>query len=403
MNAVAVTVESRYIETPDGCVWTLEGPDYTFFQRYLGSFDAVNVIARVAQRADAPSGAHTVAGPGVAVHRLPYYHGPRQFLAKWYGIRRALTDAAKHNDAFIFRVPSTTGSVLAPLVERLGKAFALEVMGDPDDVFAPGVVRHPLRPLLRSYYTRKLRRLAASAYGVSYVTESYLQQKYPASSSAVTATYSSIDLTPDAFAADSRPERPTPSVVNLLSVGTLDQLYKGVDTAIEAVRDLRNRGLDVRLAHIGDGLYRKTLENMVDRMGLSDHVQFLGRLPAGPSIRAHLDEADIFVMPSRTEGLPKALIEAMARGTPALGTCVGGIPELLGERYLVPPDSPKALADAVARLVAAPEELAHASQVNLATARRFESELLAAKRRRFYAEFRNMALEHRVQHAASTI
>jgi glycosyltransferase involved in cell wall biosynthesis len=88
------------------------------------------------------------------------------------------------------------------------------------------------------------------------------------------------------------------------------------------------------------------LEARRDSLGLHDHVKFLG---ARNDVANLLIAADAFVMSSRTEGLPMALLEAMASGVPCVATEVGGIPELLGDQrgLLVPPGDPERLAEAM--------------------------------------------------------
>jgi phosphatidyl-myo-inositol dimannoside synthase len=392
MASVAVIVESRYLQTPDGSVWTFEGPAYPFYKRYLAAFDAVEVVARVSLVREIPAGAHVVTGPNVYVHRIPCYQGPREFVMAWPQVRSSLKRVIGPNKLVIFRVPSVLASMLAPMLERRNIDYAIEVMGDPHDVFAPGVVSTPLRPFLRYQYTKRLRHLARSAVGVSYVTENYLQARYPASASAITASYSSIELTHDSFTEEPRLFTKPVSAPEIVSVGSLDQLYKGVDTLIEAIGILVGGGKRARLTHIGDGIYRSHLETLTSKLSLSDHVKFAGRLPAGAPIRAYLDRADIFVMPSRTEGLPKALLESMARALPSIGTSVGGIPEVLDSRFLVPPDDPNALAAAISELSDSPEAMLQASSRNLDVSRKYEAGNLAIQRQAFYSALRERSL-----------
>ena len=100
-------------------------------------------------------------------------------------------------------------------------------------------------------------------------------------------------------------------------------------------RRLVERGLDVRLTLIGDGKFREPLESLAGELHVAERVTWLGQLPAGEAIRRELDEADLFVLPSRTEGLPRAVVEAMARGLPCIASRVGGIPELLADENLI--------------------------------------------------------------------
>ena len=289
----------------------------------------------------------------------------------------------------ILRVPSQISALLAAERERLRLPYGLEVVGDPYDVFAPGVVGHPLRPLLRQLFARTLRRQCASAAAVSYVTERWLQTRYPARHDAVTGTYSSVDLPPAAYLPQPRRSTAPPQAPTLVSVGSLDQLYKGVDTLIEALAQLVGAGTDVRLVHVGHGRFRPRLEQLVARLGVADRVAFLGALPSGEPVRRQLDAADLFVMPSRTEGLPRALIEAMARGLPAIGSRVGGIPELLPDEDLVEPADPPGLAGAIARMLADPARMTEASARNLSRARHYSAESLADRRNTFYSRFRD--------------
>jgi glycosyltransferase involved in cell wall biosynthesis len=271
----------------------------------------------------------------------------------------------------------------------------LEVVGDPYDVFAPGIIRHPLRPVLRRLFVTRLRHLCRAATAVAYVTEGSLQARYPARPGAVTAVYSSVDLPAEAYVPRARTTGGTEQVTALVSVGSLEQMYKGIDTLIEAIARLTAAGMPVRLVHVGDGRFRAALEQLADRLGVADRVTCAGALPAGEAVRRQVDAAHLFVMPSRTEGLPRALIEAMARGLPAIGSQVGGIPELLPPADLVTPGDPIALATAIGRCVADPARMAEASARNLARARDFSAESLSQRRAAFYRAVRE-ATDRRV-------
>lgn len=115
------------------------------------------------------------------------------------------------------------------------------------------------------------------------------------------------------------------------------QLYKAPDLLIEAVAVCVQQGLDIKLVLVGDGQYRAELEARSAILGLGPRVSFQGLLPSSEAVREQLDRADIFVLPSHQEGLPKAMVEAMARGLPCIGSTVGGIPELLPRKIWFPP------------------------------------------------------------------
>jgi len=94
-------------------------------------------------------------------------------------------------------------------------------------------------------------------------------------------------------------------------------------------------------------------------------------------------------MPSRAEGLPRALVEAMARGCPCIGSNVGGIPELLAADDLVPPNDPEALARKIMEVTADPERMKAMSARNLSRAKEFDPEVLRNMRLAFYRYVRD--------------
>lgn len=390
MRAV-VTAEVRYLKTPDGRVWTPTSADRSCWQRYLAAFDQVRVVARVRDTPAPPPGALRVDGDGVEVWPVPHYVGPIGYLRRFWSIRRAVRASARPGDAVILRVPSPIGTLLANWRDRHHLPYAIEVVGDPYDVFAPGAVSHPLRFWVRTRAVADLRRQARRACAAAYVTERALQARYPAGEGSSTGSFSDVELAPDAFVAAPRPRGGGLGEPTLVSVGSLEQLYKGIDTLLHAMSSLVAAGTPVRLVHVGDGRCRPELERLAAALGLADRVRFVGAVPPGAPVRAHLDAADLFVIPSRTEGLPRALIEAMARGLPAVGSTAGGIPELLAHQYLVHPEDAAGLALGIGELVADPVRLADASAVNLARSRDFALGLLEPARTAWYRDVRARA------------
>jgi glycosyltransferase involved in cell wall biosynthesis len=97
-----------------------------------------------------------------------------------------------------------------------------------------------------------------------------------------------------------------------------------------------------------------------------------------------LDQADIFVMPSRTEGLPRTMIEAMARGLPCIGSAVGGIPELLRPEDMVPAGDASSLAGAIIKIAKNPKLRAKMSKINLKKSADYSDKVLHKQRTAFY-------------------
>lgn len=153
-----------------------------------------------------------------------------------------------------------------------------------------------------------------------------------------------------------RPGETTSGTVEIVSVGRLSP-EKGFSILLEALAELRDRGVAARLTLIGDGPGRGELTSDIHRLGLDDVVTLSGELPP-PEVAAQLRTAQIFCLPSFSEGLPISIMEAMAIGVPVVATNIAGIPELARNEVTaltVPASNAQALAIALERLIADPE------------------------------------------------
>lgn len=144
----------------------------------------------------------------------------------------------------------------------------------------------------------------------------------------------------------------------IVSVGRLDEV-KGFPVLLQACSRLKRQGVHLQCHIIGDGPQRGVLRAEIERLALQDCVEMLGALPS-QEVEHELAGADIFVLASQCsrqgnmDGIPVALMEAMASGVPVVSTAVSGIPELVEDGrtgLLVPACDPVALADAIRRLL----------------------------------------------------
>lgn len=151
-------------------------------------------------------------------------------------------------------------------------------------------------------------------------------------------------LTERAFAA---PPALEPEVPTFLFVGRLVP-QKAPGLLLEAFAILHRTHPGARLVLAGDGEMRETLEARIDELGLSDAVRIAGWISAD-QVRAEIDAATAFALPSFNEGLPVVIMEALARGRPVISTYIAGIPELVTPDvgWLVPAGDIDALAVAM--------------------------------------------------------
>lgn len=154
-----------------------------------------------------------------------------------------------------------------------------------------------------------------------------------------------------------RPTTPIPDRPNLVCVGRLCE-QKGQLLLVEAVRRLVAEGVPCQLTLVGDGEMRPAIEAQIRQHQLQDHIRLTGNA-TGDEVQKHLLNSRAFVLPSFGEGLPVAIMEAMALGRPVVSTYIAGIPELVKPRengWLVPAGSIEDLVEALREVLSASVE-----------------------------------------------
>ncbi len=385
MITVTILVEQRYLRMPDGSIW---GPQlgYSFWCNYLAVFDCVRVVARVLDVPTVSDQWVRADGDSVFFVCIPYYVGPWQYLSKRRKVKQALLSALQSQDALIMRLDSQLAALAYPFLRQQRRPYGVEVVTDPYDVFAPGS-GHVLRPLFRFKFAWQLRQQCAGAWAAAYVTRTALQRRYPASHAAFSTWYSSVELPEERFAVASRTTFGRDGAFRIITVGSMEDFRKGQDTLLDAVAGCVSKGLLVRLSIVGSGRTRRFLEQRARELGLTAQVDFTGQL-SPERVLEELDRSDLFVLASRGEGLPRALLEAMARGLPAIGSRVGGFPEVLPESDLVRPGDATALAKKIRDTLLDVDRMMDMSKYNLAKAREFHQEILSKRRVELYRAIR---------------
>ncbi len=159
---------------------------------------------------------------------------------------------------------------------------------------------------------------------------------------------------------------------------------KGVDVLLEAASQIAPDFPALRLALAGTGPDEEELRDLAAARGLAGRIEFLGWL-RGAALDQEYAHASLFVLPSRTEGFPLALLEAMWHGVPCVATTVGGVPEILADRTgaLVPSQDANALAATIRALF---EDPARAAAFGAAGAERARARYAPSRQRKSIAQ-----------------
>ncbi len=203
----------------------------------------------------------------------------------------------------------------------------------------------------RPLYQRVLIWIASFATAVlsheTIVVAEREKHQYPLASK-TTVIHNGVETAPALEKSLARESLQLPQPSAGVLVGTIAELHKnkGLDVLITAMQDVRG----AQLAIVGDGEERGTLKDLTKKLNLEDRVFLLGQIP---SAAKYLHAFDLFVLPSRKEGLPYVILEAGSSGIPVIATKVGGIPEIITDEtgVLVQPNNPAQLTLAIQRLV----------------------------------------------------
>ena len=289
-------------------------------------------------------------------------------------------------DAVIVRVPGELGYLAARVAENMSVPLAADLGGCAyDDYSANGSLTGKIYAIVGFIKSRSTIRRCQY---VSYVTQKYLQLRYPAARNAITLAASNVSIeTCDPRVLQRRLDRIKNGEEKTVfgTIGSLVGNLKGIHVAIEALGLLRNDipSFEYRVLGGGDN---SALVGLARKLEIEDRVFFDGVLTDSESVMRWLDNVDVYLQPSLREGLSRATIEAMSRGCPAIASDVAATNELLEDRERFEPASVSSLIDALGATFNLDWRLAQ-SERNWARARLYTSEVLSPRKRDFWGRF----------------
>lgn len=360
---------------------------YRVWERYLKVFREVVVISRFKKIDDTinikklslSSGKNVKFAPVININNL-------KGILKRQKVKEAIADTLRDCDALIARLPSEIGLLAINVAKQLNIPYAIELAGEPFSAlwYHGSFVGKVYAPIL-SY---RVKRTIKDCNFVLYVTKEYLQRKYP--TNGYTESCSNVEI--NAQLVDilhnriKKIEQNESGKVVLGLIGSLQAAYKGIDTAFQALKYIEEELPNIQLRILGPGNPNKW-KTLAKEIGVESKVIFDGVLPAGEAVYQWLDQIDLYIQPSLTEGLPRALIEAMSRGCPAIGSRVGGIPELLQEDCMHNPKNYKELGKLILNSLNQ-DWMKEQAQRNFHVAKNYYKDVLGRKRTMFWEKFR---------------
>lgn len=380
----------NYVYQSHGKYFAADQESFDLFCRYLSVFERVRLVTRCIPSSSIDSSWIPLDNePRIEFFPLPIFHGPKEYLKVFFKIRKLAKKSIEGCDAAVLRVPSTVAMVVGKFVKNTKIPYATEVVYDAEDGWR---LSSGLNRIIWKKIDNDLRMLCYYAEGVSCVTEHYMQRNYfSKKKNAFYTHYSSLAL-PMSFY--STTPKKYPQGKSFVIAHTSKQIQfngrKGHKELVSAISLLNKKGVNVGVKFAGadyeNGI--KKLQQYARQLGIEEKLEFVGYLDK-TNLSSFLESSDLFVLPTKAEGLPRVIIEAMAKALPCISTNVSGIVELLDEEYLVKNfydiDS---LSSCIEKIVKHPGVYESASEKNLKKSLEYEESLLQKRRIDFYFNLR---------------
>lgn len=308
----------RYVQ---GKIYSTGGLSDDALIRYTSVFGKTTVIARVLTEEDAKDKYSEITNKDVIIKN--------GLTIGNSGFQREVENA----DYIISRLPSFYGLKVIKFAERLNKPYLVEMVGCPWDA----LWNHSIKgKLVAPFIYHKTKKSVRDANDVVYVTNEFLQNRYPTKGRKVNCSNVALKEF-DENVLENRLKKIQNMNKNcrliIGTTGAVDVRYKGQQYVVEAIGRLKKQGITNFEYQLVGGGNINYLKSIAKKCNVVEQVKFLGSMPHSEVFK-WLETIDIYAQPSRQEGLPRALIEAMSRGVPAFGAKTAGIPELLEDKYI---------------------------------------------------------------------
>ncbi|WP_208796365.1 glycosyltransferase [Exiguobacterium acetylicum] len=294
-------------------------------------------------------------------------------------------------DMIFARMPSIISDMTISMAKKRKKPYLVEVGGCAwDSHWNHSLVGKIVAP----YMFFKERKNILDASFAIYVTQKWLQKRYPTKGMSTSA--SNVYLEKNDFKVlDNRKIRiKNLNKKNIFKIGTtaaIDVKYKGQDDVVKAISNLKKQGFNIQYELVGGG-DKKYIQNLSEKLSVSENVVFKGLLLKKDVIE-WMDQIDLYIQPSKQEGLPRALVEAISRACPAIGSNTAGIPELLNDDCIFKAASIREIENLIKKRYMNKEILIKESEANFLKSKDFSIELLNENRNKIYKRYRDVVIK----------
>lgn len=298
--------------------------------------------------------------------------------------KKIIKQNVKEADFLIIKMPGFFGNIAYKYAIKYNKPYLIELGACPWDA----LWNHGFKgKLIAPYQFLKTKQIVKNASHVMYVTNNFLQKRYPTNGKSTNCSNVMLTEFNDELLEKRLAKiRSTSNKIVLGTTAAVNVKYKGQRYVIEALGRLKEQGIDHFEYQLVGGGDQNYLKEIAKKYGVEDKVVFLGSLPHH-QVFDWLDTIDVYVQPSLQEGLPRALIEAMSRALPAFGANTGGIPELLEAEFIFSKN--KSMIDQICSILKSfnKENLIKQAIRNYNESKKYNKLIIENRRKNFYRDF----------------
>ena len=301
--------------------------------RYFCVADEVYVLIRTypIEKAYQEANLSKIDNPRIKIFELGNVVSAKSLVFK-SKLKKQIEPIVDECDLFFLRLPGITCNMVAEICKKKNKKYLVEVGGCAWDAYW----NHGLSgKLVAPYMECAQKKTTKNASFATYVTKKWLQDRYPCSCEWIEASNVYLPKHDEKVLQKRIKRIESYEDCKNLTIGTIanvDVRYKGQEYIIKAIAKLNKKGYNYKYELVGGG-DQTFLKKLAAKYGVEKNVSFKGALLHDDVIK-WLDGIDIYAQPSKQEGLPRSVIEAMSRGVPCIGSTTAGIPELLDTRCI---------------------------------------------------------------------
>lgn len=357
------------------------------FKRYFSVVDKLYIVVRTykSDKTYQELNMKPLTISNIEVVEVQNFNSLKGFIIEKKKFEKSIEELVRTADLIFARMPSNTSNTVLKVARKLKKRYLVENGGCAwDSYWNHGLIGKMVAPLM--YLSEK--KYVAGADYATYVTKEFLQRRYPNQN--VTTNCSNVYLqNVEEKVLEDRINKikctDCQKVVFGQAVNSIDVKYKGEHLVLQAMGILKKQGIIIEYQVVGPGTGEFLLE-VAKKFDVLDQFRIIGTLKK-EEIFDWYKSIDVYIQPSKQEGLPRSVIEAMSVGNPCLGSRIAGIPELLDEECLFNPNSINTIVEAMKKLLNT-ETMTNQATINFERAKEYNIVDIENRRREIFLKYK---------------